>query len=172
MKQSIAVSLAALLLAGVGARTCGGEAKTEDRSLAEIKRRLAEINGGAAALPKKGDMAAERRFAQTPLASDLLPALDNLDRAVAAASQAGEKGPLVQGVAMVQSQLLDALRRHGVTPIEAQGKQFDPHLHQAVMQQPSEKVPPQTVLQVLEQGYMLHDRVLRPARVIVSMQPA
>ena len=118
------------------------------------------------------DMAAERRFAQTPLAGDLLPALDNLDRAVAAANQAGEKGPLVQGVAMVQSQLLDVLRRHGVTRIEAQGQPFDPNLHQAVMQQPSASVPPQTVLQVLESGYLLHDRVLRPARVVVSMPPA
>jgi len=118
------------------------------------------------------DMATERRFAQTPLAGDLLPALDNLERAIAAATQAGDKGPLAQGVAMVQAQLLDVLRRHGVTRIEAQGLAFDPHLHQAVMQQPSAQVPPHTVLQVLEPGYMLHDRVLRPARVIVSMPPA
>jgi molecular chaperone GrpE len=117
------------------------------------------------------DLASERRFAQAPLASDLLTALDNLDRAVAAGKQAGETGPLVQGVAMVQSQLLDILRRHGITPIDAQGKPFDPNLHQAVMQQPSAEVAPQTVLQVLETGYLLHERVLRPARVIVSMPP-
>jgi len=118
------------------------------------------------------DLAVERRFAQAPLAGDLLPALDNLERAVAAASQAGDKGPLAQGVALVQAQLLDALRRHGITRIDAQGQPFDPHLHQAVMQQPSAEVPPQTVLQVLEPGYRLHDRVLRPARVIVAMPPA
>jgi molecular chaperone GrpE len=118
------------------------------------------------------DLATERRYAQAPLAGDLLPALDNLDRAIASASQAGDKGPLVQGVAMVQSQLLDVLRRHGITRIDAQGRPFDPNLHQAVMQQPSNEVPPQTVLQVLEQGYMLHERVLRPARVVVSMPPA
>ena len=110
------------------------------------------------------DLAEERRYAQAPLAADLLPALDNLERATAAAKQAGEKGPLVQGVAMVQTQLLDVLRRHGITRIEAQGKPFDPNLHQAVMQQPSKEHPPMTVLQVLEQGYMIHDRVLRPAR--------
>jgi molecular chaperone GrpE len=114
------------------------------------------------------DLATERRFAQGPLASDLLPALDNLDRAIAAATQAGDNGALVQGVAMVQSQLLDVMKRHGVTRIEAQGQTFDPNLHQAVMQQPSTDLPPQTVLQVLEQGYRLHERVLRPARVIVS----
>ncbi len=114
------------------------------------------------------DLAQERRYAHGSLAADLLPALDNLDRATAAAKQAGETGPLVQGVALVQSQVLDILRRHGITPIDAQGQPFDPNLHQAVMQQPSGGVPPGTVLQVLEQGYKLHDRVLRPARVVVS----
>jgi molecular chaperone GrpE len=110
----------------------------------------------------------ERRYAYGPLVQELLPALDNLDRATAAARQAGETGPLVQGVAMVQSQLLDVFRRHGVTPIEAQGKPFDPNLHEAVMQQPSPDQPPNTVLQVLERGFTIHDRVLRPAKVIVS----
>src|SRR3954470_22496574 len=95
------------------------------------------------------DLATERRFAQAPLAGDLLPALDNLERALAAANQAGDKGALVQGVAMVQNQLLDVLRRHGIPRMEAQGKPFDPNLHQAVMQQPSAEYPPQTVLQVL-----------------------
>jgi len=118
------------------------------------------------------DLATERRFAQTPLAKDLLPPLDNLERALAAAKQASDSGSLAQGVAMVQSQLLDALRRHGVTRIEAQGKPFDPNLHEAVMQQPSAEHPPQTVLQVLEQGYVMHERVLRPARVVVSTAPA
>jgi molecular chaperone GrpE len=114
------------------------------------------------------DMQQERRYAQTPLAQDLLPALDNLERATAAAEQAKETGPLVQGVAMVQNQLLDLLRRHGVTRIEALGKPFDPNLHQAVMQQPGQGKAPGTVLQVLQQGYTIHDRVLRPASVVVA----
>jgi len=119
------------------------------------------------------DLATERRFAQSPLASDLLEPLDNLERALAAASQ-GDKASLervVQGVGMVQSRLLEVLRRHGVTRIDAQGKPFNSNLHQAVMQQPSAEHPPETVLQVLEPGYMLHDRLLRPARVIVSKPP-
>src|SRR5579883_2699980 len=119
----------------------------------------------------KRDQAEERRYAQAPLAADLLPALDNLERATAAAEQAGEKGPLVQGVAMVHTQLLDILRRHGVTRIEAQGQPFDPNCHQAVTQQPSKEHPPMTVVQVLEPGYRIHDRVLRPARVVVSTAP-
>jgi molecular chaperone GrpE len=117
------------------------------------------------------DLATERRFAQSPLANDLLPALDNLERAITAATQAGDNGPLAQGVSMVQTQLLDILRRHGVSRMEAQGQPFDPNLHQAVVQQASADHPPQTVLQVLEPGYMLHDRVLRPARVVVSTAP-
>jgi len=116
------------------------------------------------------DLATERRFAQMPLANDLLGALDNLERAIAAAAQAGDKGALAQGVAMVHGQLLDALRRHGITRMDPQGKPFDPNLHQAVMQQPTADHPPHTVVQVLEPGYMLHERVLRPARVVVSTQ--
>jgi molecular chaperone GrpE len=117
------------------------------------------------------DQATERRYALTPLALDILPALDNLDRAMDAAKQAGETGPLVQGVALVQSQFLDILRRHGITRIEAQGQPFDPNLHQAVMQQPTEDYPPSTVVRVLQQGYLIHDRVLRPASVAVSVAP-
>jgi molecular chaperone GrpE len=110
----------------------------------------------------------ERRYWHAPLGSDLLPVLDNLERALAAARQAGETGPLVQGVGLVLAQFLDLLRRHGITPIPAHGQPFDPNLHQAVMQQPSAEFPANTVCQVLEQGFMIHDRVLRPARVIVS----
>jgi molecular chaperone GrpE len=117
------------------------------------------------------DLAIERRFAQAPLAADLLGPIDNLERATAAAQQVGETGPLVQGVALVQNQLLDILRRHGITRIEAEGKPFDANVHEAVMQQSSPDVPPFTVLKVLEPGYMIHDRVLRPARVIVSTAP-
>jgi molecular chaperone GrpE len=119
----------------------------------------------------KRDLAEERRYAQVPLAADLLAAMDNLERAMAAAQQGKEQGALVQGVAMVHTQLLDILRRHGITRIEAKDKPFDPNLHQAVMQQPSAEHPPMTVLQVLEQGYQIHERVLRPARVIVSTAP-
>ena len=117
------------------------------------------------------DLAIERLYAQKPLAADLLPALDNLDRALAAAKQAGDTGKLAEGVSLVQAGLLDALKRHGITRMDSAGQPFDAHRHEAVMQQPSAEHPPQTVMQVLEQGYLLHDRVLRPARVIVSAQP-
>jgi molecular chaperone GrpE len=118
------------------------------------------------------DAAQDRRYWNGPMALDILPILDNFERAMAAAKQAGESGPLVQGVSLVQTQILDALRRHGITRIEAEGKPFDPNQHQAVMQQPSADQPPNTVVQVLEHGFMLHDRVLRPARVAVAVSPS
>jgi molecular chaperone GrpE len=113
----------------------------------------------------------ERRYAAAPLARDLLPAFDNLQRAVDAARQVNEQGPLVQGVAATQAQLLQILARHGVKPIDALHRPFDPHLHEAVLQQPSADHPPGTVLQVLQQGFTIHDRVLRPASVVVSTPP-
>src|SRR5262245_5742433 len=114
------------------------------------------------------DRELERLYAYTPLIFDLLPVFDNLERTLKAAQQAGETGALVQGVSMVQNQFLEQLKRHGISLIEAQNKPFDPNLHQAVMQLPSADVEPNTVLQVLEQGFMNRDRVLRPAKVIVS----
>ena len=114
----------------------------------------------------------ESRYAQYDFALGLLPILDNLERATAAAKQAGETGPLVQGVAMVETQFLDLLRRFGVTRIDALGKPFDPNLHQAVMQQPSAEHPPHMVVNVFAHGYTMHDRVLRPAQVAVSVPPS
>lgn len=118
------------------------------------------------------EAAQERRYAHLPLALELLPIFDNFERATLAAKQAGETGPLVQGVGMIRGQFLDVLRRHGITPIEALHQPFDPNLHQAVLQQPSAEHPPNTVVQVLEQGFRIHDRVLRPASVAVSVAPA
>ncbi len=114
------------------------------------------------------DRELERKYAFGPLALDLLPIYDNLDRAVVAAKQAGDAGPLAQGVSMVIGQFLELLKRHGITRIDCEGKPFDPNLHQAVMQKPDADSEPNTVLQVLEQGFLNQDRVLRPAKVIVS----
>ena len=110
----------------------------------------------------------ERKYSFGPLAMELLPILDNLDRALQAGKQAGETGPLVQGVAMVQVQFLELLKRNGITRIDADNKPFDPNVHQAVMQKPVEGVEPNTIVQVIEQGFMNQDRVLRPAKVVVS----
>jgi molecular chaperone GrpE len=141
-------------------------AQERDQFLALLKRTQADFENYQKRNQREREQ--DRRYMYGTIALDLLPVLDNLERATEAARQAGETGPLVQGVAMVQSQLLDMLKRHGITPIEARGQPFDPNRHQAVMQQPSADQPPNTVLQVLEKGFMIHDRVLRPARVVVS----
>jgi molecular chaperone GrpE len=140
-----------------------------DQFLALLQRTRADFENYQKRMQR--DLAEERRYWHKPLASELLPVLDNLQRATAAAKQAGESGPLVQGVALVEGQILDLFKRHGIRPIDALHKPFDPNLHQAVMQQPSAEHPPGTVLQVLEQGFMIHDRVLRPASVVVSRAP-
>lgn len=140
--------------------------KERDQYLDLAARTRAEFENYQKRMQREREL--ERKYAFGPLAEMLLPILDNLDRAVQAGQQAGETGPLVQGVAMVQSQFLELLKRNGVTRIEADGKPFDPNLHQAVMQKPAADVEPNTVVQVIEQGFLNQDRVLRPAKVIVS----
>jgi molecular chaperone GrpE len=110
----------------------------------------------------------ERRLMLASLVRDMLPVLDNLERALTAAREAGETGPLAQGVTLVQGQFLSILGRYGVKPIDALGKPFDPNLHEAVAQQPAPDQPPNTVVQVLAPGFVADDRVLRPAKVVVS----
>jgi molecular chaperone GrpE len=115
----------------------------------------------------------ERKYAYGPLAFDLLPVLDNLDRTLTAAQNTGDINALVQGVTMVQKQFLEMLKRHGVTRVDAQpGSAFDPNIHQAVMQKQVDDTPAGQVVDVHEQGYMNQDRVLRPAKVTVSAKPA
>ena len=101
----------------------------------------------------------------------LLPVVIAMPRAVQAAT--GEaKSPLAQGVALVLQQIIEVLKRHGVKPVEALHQSFDANHHQAVNQVPTSDHPPMTVVQVHQGGYMLHDRVLRPASVGVSVSPA
>lgn len=116
------------------------------------------------------EMDDERRYAQLPLLSDLLPVLDNVQRAIQAAEKSPDAGGLLAGFKMVAQQLESVLARHHCTRIDALHKPFDPHLHAAIMQQPSDEYPANTVVQVAQDGYQLHDRVLRPAQVIVSTQ--
>jgi molecular chaperone GrpE len=114
------------------------------------------------------EMDEARRYQVLPLARDVLPVLDNLRRAVAAAEEAGDTAGLIDGVRLVLKQLEDALARHEVKPIEAVGQPFDPNQHEALQQVPSAEQPPLTVLQEYQRGYRLHDRVIRPSQVVVS----
>ena len=117
------------------------------------------------------EMEDERRYADLPLLSDLLPVIDNVGRAITAGEAATDPKAVVAGFKMVAQQLEQVLARHQCIKIAALQQPFDPHQHQAIMQQPSDKVAPNTVLTVAQDGYQLHDRVLRPAQVIVSTAP-
>ncbi len=106
-----------------------------------------------------------RRFGSERLLADLLVVIDNLERAIAHAGT--EPNPVIDGVRMVVKQFVDTLGNYGVKSFPSQGKLFDPERHEAVGQAPGGELPPGTVLEEITRGYFLHDRLLRPAQVIV-----
>src|SRR4030095_2947202 len=108
------------------------------------------------------------RFANESLLKDLLPVVDNLERAIAHASGGGNGKPLVEGVEMVLRGLADVLTKHGAMPILAQGQPFDPTKHEAMTQVETDDHEPNSVVEELHKGYMLRDRLLRPALVSVA----
>jgi molecular chaperone GrpE len=114
------------------------------------------------------------RYGHQNLVKDLLSAVDNLERAVEHGAQnaGSEVKGVLDGIELVHREILNALEKHGVSQIDALGKPFDPAVHEAIGQMPSADVAANTVLQVLQKGYVIHDRMLRPSRVIVSREPA
>lgn len=114
------------------------------------------------------EMVEERRYALIPLVRDLLPVLDNLERAIDAAQKTGDSTGLLEGVKMVADQLSATLAQHQCVRIEGEGATFDPNFHQAIGQEPSDKYPAGTVTRAVQSGFKLFDRVIRPAQVFVS----
>jgi molecular chaperone GrpE len=107
-----------------------------------------------------------RRHAVSEALRDFLDVVDNLERAVAAS---GSLDDLKAGVEMTLRQMLDVLKQHGVRPVEAEGEPFDPNVHEAVAREESAEVQAPQVLEELQRGYLLHERLLRPARVKVAV---
>ncbi len=112
------------------------------------------------------------RFANEPLIRDLLPVIDNLERAVGHAQSGGNGQPLIEGVALVVRSFLDTLEKYGVRRVIATGELFDPSRHEAMAQVESAEVTPNTVVAEYRPAYLLHDRLLRPALVTVAKTPA
>ena len=110
------------------------------------------------------------RYGSQNLFKDLLTTVDNLERAIDHARMGGgaDLENLLRGVELVQKGLISLMSQHGVVEIEALGKLFDPAQHEAMAQAPEASQAPNTVLEVLQKGYKLHDRLLRPARVIIA----
>jgi molecular chaperone GrpE len=115
-----------------------------------------------------------RQYAVTDFARELLPVIDNLRRTIAAgehqAPQAVEDAALLKGMRAIERLLLHIFEQFGIRRIEAQGAPFDPSLHEAMMEEPAGEQAPGSVVRVLEDGYTLHDRLLRPARVAVARE--
>lgn len=111
-----------------------------------------------------------RRYREIDLLRDLLPVLDNVERALDAAGRTADVESLVSGFRMTAQQIEKLLMLHGCKPIETEGQPFDPTVHEAILQQPVAGTPPGTVVGVATKGYRLHDRVVRPAQVIVSKE--
>jgi molecular chaperone GrpE len=119
---------------------------------------------------KEREISELRKYANQTLLRDLLGVVDNLERALAASRENGEPEGLMEGVDMTLKELLKIFDQFSVKPIESLQQPFDPNLHEAVMQEPSDAFPANTVIKELQKGYMLRDRLLRPAMVVVSKE--
>jgi len=114
------------------------------------------------------DLEAAQTYRAQSLVMDLLPAIDNFERALKMEATEEQAQSLYTGMEMVYRGLLEALKKEGVEVIESVGSEFDPHLHQAVMQVEAEGTEPNMVVEEFQKGYKLKDRVIRPAMVKVS----
>ena len=137
--------------------------KERDEYLNDLKRVAADFENYRKRVARDQDGLVAR--AHERLVKELLPVLDDLERALEAAAQ-HEEAKLEEGVRLVHRELVEALAREGLVEVETDG-QFDPHVHEALVSQPSEQEDG-SVIEVLQKGYRLGDRVLRPARVVVS----
>ena len=153
--------------------TADGDERVEEaeRRAAEAHDRLLRVSADLENFKKRTarEMEDFRRYANEALIKDLLPVIDNLERAMASCDrQDPEVAPFLEGVEMTHGEILKVLERFAVRPIRAEGEPFDPAYHQAVFQEASDQHPENTVVSEFQKGYLMHDRLLRPAMVVVS----
>jgi molecular chaperone GrpE len=146
----------------------------KDEEIKQLKDRLlrnaAEMDNTRKRLER--ERAESVCYANESLIRDLLPIVDNLERAMEHAQKEADARSLVDGVAITLKSFQDTLARYGCGSFEALGKPFDPNYHEAVMQEESDEYPQSAVLRELQKGYTLHTRLLRPAMVVVSKPSA
>ena len=121
---------------------------------------------------KQKEIADFRKFANESLLKELLNIADNLERAIDMPKNEGGETQIAEGVDLTLKELIKVFQKFGVQPIVSLGEPFDPAFHQAMMQQETTDQPENIVLNELQKGYMIHDRLLRPAMVVVSTSPA
>lgn len=155
---------------GQAIATEGESGDAKDREIAELKdkylRTLAENENARRRIRQQSEDSV--RLQKENLLRDLLPIVDNLERAVDAAKGSADGKSIVEGVRMVLASLMDFLKSNGVRPMASVGEQFDPNRHEAADQVPHPTHPPNTVVDEFHRGYLINDKVLRPARVVVS----
>lgn len=139
---------------------------------ASLRDRLLRALADAENVRRRADRAAAeaRKFAVADFARELLVVVDNLRRTMDAieGQATAENAAILEGIQATQRLFMQTLERFGVHQIEALGQQFDPNLHEAIMDVEEPSQPPGTVMRVVEPGYMIHDRLLRPARVFLA----
>ena len=151
-----------------------------EEEIAQLKDQLLRAMAETENVRRRGqkDLADTRKYAITEFARDLLAIGDNLDRALTSAraeegsANPGDLGGLLEGVELTERQFQQILEKFGVKKIDAEGQKLDPHLHQAMMQVEHGEAEPGTIVQVVQTGYTLQDRLLRPAMVGVAKAPA
>jgi molecular chaperone GrpE len=120
---------------------------------------------------KNREMAEERKYASIDLIRELLPVWDNIGRALEAVSASHNLETLIEGVQMVHSQFLEVLQKHHCEKIETKFQPFDPNVHASVAQMPSAEYPANTVIEEVQIGFRLFDRVVRPSQVVLASKP-
>ncbi len=157
----------AFALAGEELEALTAKAEKADEYLQLAQRTQADFENFRKRAAREAAIAKER--GATKLALELLPAVDNLERALEhAPSENDDDGAFVSGIKHVHSDVVTALQRAGIERYSPEGEQFDPTLHEAVAQQPVEGYEPGTVVEVFQRGYRIGDSVVRPARVVVA----
>lgn len=155
----------------------GGEVESLRAQLAEKDKEIAELKDKYLRTLAESENARKRvrqqseesvRIQREAILRDLLPIIDNLERALAAARSGTDTKTIVDGVEMTVRALIDFLRAQGVTPLQSIGQAFDPNRHEAVDHVASQTHPPNTVVNEFHRGYLIGERVLRPARVSVA----
>ncbi|WP_356948183.1 nucleotide exchange factor GrpE [Fictibacillus fluitans] len=141
-----------------------------EASLTDTENRLLRVQADFENFKRRTreDQAAQLKYKSQSLITQLLPALDNFERAMDVKVEDPQASSVLQGVEMVYRQLLEALKSEGLEVIDSEGAVFDPNLHQAVMQVQDEEYESNVVVETLQKGYKLKDRVIRPAMVKVN----
>ena len=151
-------------------QVCQALKAERDDLLARLQRVAADYVNYQKRIQK--DLNQTREYANESLIKALLPVLDDMDRALKAGWQhAKPEDPLLKGMQLVHDKALGVLGSFGLVAVEAEGRPFDPEVHQAVTMHPTRKMPPQTVLAELQKGYQLKGRTIRPASVVVAVAP-